>query len=578
MKNETRINDRSQKTIGILLILGFLAAAGAGLWRPTLWGPTEPRVIEISREQYADNGLIGVPTFAGMPFLEKPPLYYSHVALMFHLFGKPSVLAARLATYFWVLLWIAAVVLMTQHAAGWRAGLLAGALLMASGSFFRLARRIQIDVALAALLCLALLFFFIALTTRQKELRKWPWMACLAMVGLASLVKGIFALAVFLLPALCYAVWDRDWRVIKGLVHPLALTLLFGPLMLWCIQLYATGGLPYIFESFINNSIGRFLHFQFPLPGDLQLPYADVGGTRPWYYYPVKAPEMIGPAVIFLPFAAVAFWRGHLGSGPQIRMARMAICWAVVPLLALSFSAQKGVHHLGASFTGFIIFSALWLENLFRKDSPKPYARIGFWLTVASGIAAPIALGVSWLDGFDLMPALITAAVAVGAIGLASLMVNYRRRHFRLGTWGLSAAVMALFVIGFSQAPVAKSDSRRSISAFAQWVASETAGCPVGVYYDGDHTLGAFAFALNGAAVPLRSIADVANLLSSATASYCVIPLYQQKSITRAIEKNIELNVFAIGGNQSKRFVVLANSRAIGLRPTFTQPPPFADD
>jgi len=249
-----------------------------------------------------------------------------------------------------------------------------------------------------------------------------------------------------------------------------------------------------------------------------------------------------------------------------------------VPLLALSFSAQKGVHHLGASFTGFIIFSALWIENLFRKDSPKPYTRIEFWLTVASGIAAPIALAVGWLGGFNLMAAVISASIAVSAVGLASLVVAYRRRHFRLGTWGLSAAVAALFVIGFSQAPVAKSDSKRSIDAFAQWVASETAGCPVGIYYNGDGMLGAFAFALNGAAVPLRSTADVANLLSSSTASYCVLSLYEQKSITRAIGKNIEFSVFAIGGNQSKskRFVVLANSRAINLRPTFTQPPPFA--
>ena len=85
------------------------AVAFLAVWRVGFWGPFEPRELEISREQYASGDLVRVPTFSGMPFLEKPLLYYDLVALGFGLAGGPSVLAARLVNAALMLVWLAAV-------------------------------------------------------------------------------------------------------------------------------------------------------------------------------------------------------------------------------------------------------------------------------------------------------------------------------------------------------------------------------------------------------------------------------------------------------------------------------------
>ncbi|MBN2491359.1 MAG: glycosyltransferase family 39 protein [Planctomycetes bacterium] len=560
--------------LGALVLLALLALAAAGLWRESLWGPTEPRVIQIAREQYATNGLLGVPTFAGMPFLEKPLLYYSHVALHFHLFGGPSVLAARLATLFWALLWIAAVVLIVRRVNGPRAGLLAGMLLATAPLFCRLARRVQLDVALAALLTLALLFFAAALCARRGNAARWSWLACAACVGLATLTKGILGLALFLLPAAVYALWSRDRRVWRALVWPPALLLLLGPLALWALRLYLAGGLPFVLEAFVNNTLGRFVHFQFELPETAQLSYADVGDTSPWWYYLHKALTLAGPSLFGLPFALHALARGRFGRGARGRLARIALCWAVVVPVLLSFSGQKGIHHIGACTSGFVILVVLWLDRWLRTRTRRPVCATAGTLAMAAVAAAPVALAVNLAGGLATMTAVVVASISVGILGLAAACVAFLTGSGRLVAFGLGGAAIAFLVVGFSPGAVARTDRQRSLGPFAAWLAEESEGTRVGVYFEGDHVLGAVAFALDQPVTPVLTLEEARGFLESERASLLVVPDVVCAAILEAAGGPADVAVFARGGNASRRIVVVANRAALVRRPEPTNPPP----
>jgi 4-amino-4-deoxy-L-arabinose transferase-like glycosyltransferase len=72
--------------------------------------PDEPREAGVSREMMLSPGV--VPTLNGVDFIEKPPLFYWTVALLYKVFDGPSVVVARsvsvvasfltlLLVYFW---------------------------------------------------------------------------------------------------------------------------------------------------------------------------------------------------------------------------------------------------------------------------------------------------------------------------------------------------------------------------------------------------------------------------------------------------------------------------------------------
>ncbi len=58
-------------------------------WHTHLWGPDEPREAEIAREIF-ETGSYVVPRFSGLPFVEKPPLYYDVSAWIFSFSPHPG--------------------------------------------------------------------------------------------------------------------------------------------------------------------------------------------------------------------------------------------------------------------------------------------------------------------------------------------------------------------------------------------------------------------------------------------------------------------------------------------------------
>src|SRR5438046_723015 len=89
------MSSRSRLLTDWLLLAGFCAFLFFfGLSSFGLVGPDEPRYAQVAREMLARHDWV-TPTLGGIPWLEKPPLYYWQAMLAYRAFGV-SDWAARL--------------------------------------------------------------------------------------------------------------------------------------------------------------------------------------------------------------------------------------------------------------------------------------------------------------------------------------------------------------------------------------------------------------------------------------------------------------------------------------------------
>jgi 4-amino-4-deoxy-L-arabinose transferase-like glycosyltransferase len=166
-----------------------------------LWGsgatplgdPDEGLYATIAREM-VERGDWLTPRFNGLPYLEKPPLYYWLTALAYWLFGL-SEWGARL----WSALGALATVLLTawlgREAFGGRVGLIGGLLCATSLGVVLYGRLAGVDLLFTALVTLSVLCFLRWTRTGGTAPRVGFYLA----IGLAVLTKGALGL---LLPTL----------------------------------------------------------------------------------------------------------------------------------------------------------------------------------------------------------------------------------------------------------------------------------------------------------------------------------------------------------------------------------------
>src|SRR5216110_1791275 len=106
------MTERSRLLSDWLLLAGFCGFLFFfGLAHFGLVGADEPRYAQVAREMLARHDWI-TPTLGGIPWLEKPPLFYWQTMIAYQIFGVsdwaarlPSVLDASLLVFavFWLL-------------------------------------------------------------------------------------------------------------------------------------------------------------------------------------------------------------------------------------------------------------------------------------------------------------------------------------------------------------------------------------------------------------------------------------------------------------------------------------------
>ena len=343
--------------IGTVPIFLLVAAwVGLGLFGHDPWKPDEAYTFGLVW-QILERGDWLVPSLAGEPFVEKPPLFFWTAALFARLFGWALPLhdAARLASAFYVALtlWF------TYLTAGRRVAaplLLAGCL-----GYLQHAHQLITDNALMAGIAIGI-----------YGIARRSGLALGTGAGIAFLSKGLLGPGVLALSAIAMPVF-REWRTSAYLRSWAVAIAAFAPwALIWPWLLYRQSP-PLFHEWFWVNNFGRFT-------GE-----AGLGGVLDHAHY-AKALVWFGwPA---WPLAAWALWRERL----QRPLAQLAVVAFVVIFIVLSAASSARTLYGLPLLIPLALLGAIGVESL-----PGWMAKPLNALAVEGAAVLALVLWLSWI-------------------------------------------------------------------------------------------------------------------------------------------------------------------------------------
>jgi 4-amino-4-deoxy-L-arabinose transferase-like glycosyltransferase len=227
-----------------ILLLAFLGSR-------ELCNPDEPRDAETARE-YSDGLWDIVPEINGVPFLERPPLFYAMVAKSIDALG-PTDLAARLVPALLGILTVAATFLLGETLLGKGRGWLPALLLLGAPYFAMKTRWCLTDVGLAAFTTASLALFF-------EAHRRESWILAAAAgvaAGLAFLCKGLLGFGIPAVAAGTWLVWRRDLAAFRRLRLWLTILVGVGLVLPWVWALHRVLGTEGLRAYFVKSVSGR---------------------------------------------------------------------------------------------------------------------------------------------------------------------------------------------------------------------------------------------------------------------------------------------------------------------------------
>jgi 4-amino-4-deoxy-L-arabinose transferase-like glycosyltransferase len=302
----------------LLVLAASVPLFFVNLGSPSIWDANEAFYVETPREMIERGDFI-VPYFNFEPRLNKPVLSYWMVAGLYKLFGV-SVSVQRFGIAIGGLILIAC-----AGCLGWlcsrNAGLLAAAGLAVDPRLVMFARRIFIDVWIAAFMSLTLTFF--ALSERFPARRRQFLLLMYVTAGLGVLTKGPIAV---LLPALSFTLYlaaHREMRRLREMMIPAGLLIVLAIVVPWYAALYQREGWTPILSFFVGENVGRYT--------------TGIGFQSPrgfFFYLPVILADAF-PLSLFLVAAAISFRR------ERTRIETLLWIWTGVIVLFFSFSHDK---------------------------------------------------------------------------------------------------------------------------------------------------------------------------------------------------------------------------------------------
>lgn len=275
-----------------------------------LLDPDEGRNAEVGREMAATNDYV-MPRLDGLPYLDKPIVYFAAEAAVMEVLG-PTEVAARLPALFFTLATAVFLAWFARRCAP-DDDLIAAIVFLSTPLAVAFSRTVIFDSALALFITMATAFFYLAC---EDDTRKWSALAWLA-VGLGVITKGPVAIALPLLVAVPYAIWRKRFRALWS----------WGGLALFIVAVA-----PWVWA--ISRAVPDFLHYVVVTETAQRLATKALKRTGPpWYFIPY----LIGGA---LPWSIVL-----LGSPKAIdrrdRFSIYLLLWIAIPFVFFSISQSK---------------------------------------------------------------------------------------------------------------------------------------------------------------------------------------------------------------------------------------------
>lgn len=383
--------------------------------------PDEGRNAEVAREMAATNDYV-VPHLDGLPYLDKPVLYFAAAAVTMEALG-PGETAARLPALLATLATIVLVVWFARrrwgNAAGWVAGLALATMPMVAAY----ARTTIFDSTLSLFTTAAIVCFVV-----ERPVLAW------AAIGAGGLTKGPIAILIPLAALIPYV-----------LLTGLPLRRLFPWRGLLAFALVA---LPWFFA--VTARIPEFPHYAFVRETFERVTTRGFHRTAPFWYYlpilPVAAFPWIVPALSRLRAGGVRWTWLARKVNVNAHEPLLLATWVLGPLAFFTLNQSKLPQYVLPLMPAFALAAARSLTRDAVSSGWKTY--------VACAVAFSAALGsvTLWLPrSIPLTPseqaAIPFAARALAVVLLASAALvawGARRASLDLTATGYAIVVMAL--------------------------------------------------------------------------------------------------------------------------------------
>jgi len=349
-----------------------------GLGIGTLWDNSETAYGEVAREILITHDWL-VMHLNGAAWFVQPPLYFWIAAAFAKIFGVGS-FALRLPSALATIAMGAAVGYATARIAGARSGMYAGIILSTCLMQAIVGRLAIMDALLDLTIAAAILWAFrsfaptLATSALDGPKRVAALVCAGAAVGLGMLTKGPVAPVMVILVVGGWLAWE--WRMRTPVVIPKAATVLLAVVVTlaialpWFVLLGMHMGLPALVELIGHYTVGRYT-------GVIENQHG------PWWYYLPVLILGFFPWIAFVPIGFARAWRAALS--PQGSLARLAIVWAILPLVFFSCAQTKLPNYIALEFPALAIIVALWLERISMGEDRRA--------ALYSAVAVPVTVG-----------------------------------------------------------------------------------------------------------------------------------------------------------------------------------------
>jgi 4-amino-4-deoxy-L-arabinose transferase-like glycosyltransferase len=423
-----------------LVAVALACVAGIYLYPlalPTpLLDPDEGLHASIAQEM-VESGEYLVPRFCGVPFRDKPIVFFLAEAASLRMFGATEA-AVRLPGECFVLLSCATAAILAwrlfDEEVAWYA--LVAALTMVLPIMLSLSP--APDVALVPAINLLALCFWEQLFSTSARAR-WLWLAGGAVAfALALLTKGLIGIAVFSVGAGLFVVLSKSysWRLVGACTGVAVVGALLAAPWFVVMEQASPGYLKYYFVD--RHLLGYVTEGQYH-------------GEAPWYYY---AAPVLGGSMPWLLYALarVGQLRFDAWSSRESRATLYLTCWFVGGLLFLTFANSKLLTYALPLSPPVAILGAAAFARFFRGTlAPKMSWVVAGTFRMACVIGAlGVFVTLVVFDEFLQAPSPLGAylgAVIAGAVIVAALVIfekGRRRAAFAIGMLWFPLAFMAL--------------------------------------------------------------------------------------------------------------------------------------
>ena len=471
----------------LLLLVAWCGAAWLlllrGLGSFGFVGPDEPRYASIAASMLHRGDWI-TPTLWGVPWFEKPVLYYWLAALSDGIRGV-STAASRLPNALLTLALCAAMGLFLLRLHSRRAGVLAAFMGLSTLFLFSFGRAATTDMTLTVPFALAMMALYLASgppraaaspsASPDTGALRPGWLASAAiLLALATLAKGPVAVVLAALAWIGFAATQGSFRLFWRLITPRAISLFLLVTAPWFVLVELKN--PAFFSLFFwQQNLERFATNRFEHPQPF------------WFYLPVLLLALL-PWTGWLGLPLRAGWRRlrRLGwrrawSGGDAPLPFYLGCWCAAPIVFFSLSHSK--------LPGYILPAIPAAVMLMAVAAAEAWDALPRWPLAVSAVLTALLPGVVALAPWFLLPrnlrrplvSVLSEPAIAGLVGVTLavlLLLLLRRRNTAL----VAATVIltAGAVLALTRAPLSDQlDARLSGRPLArQLIAACNGGLP----------------------------------------------------------------------------------------------------